>query len=321
MKKILIFLGLILSINAFSQDTLSLEYVKNYVNKKMEGKIPGLAVSIVSKDSILWSKGFGYADMEMEKPFTNNTIIGIASISKVILGLAISTAQDEGLLDINEDINKYLPFKVVNPYHTEKDIITMSHLMTHTSTIIERDRIYCKGDFLGKDSPIELGDFLKDYLSVDGKYYKSKNFHDKKPGTIHDYSNIGAGLAAYIIEVTSGMLYNEYCKKYIFIPLQMENTGFLLSEVDLNNHAKHYKKYGKPFPYPTLTTYPDGGLRTSVNELSYFLLANINSGNIANENVIDSAIVNRTIKLNLEVIIAQHGIQKKKDMILDIFGR
>jgi len=102
-----------------------------------------------------------------------------------------------------------------------------------------------------------------------------------KPGTHRAYSNIGAGLAGYIIELKTGKKLNEYAKEVIFKPLKMKNSGWALSEVNLNNHTKLYRKKGDrivQIPFYEITTYPDGGIRTSVEELSKFFISLLNDG-------------------------------------------
>ena len=102
-----------------------------------------------------------------------------------------------------------------------------------------------------------------------------------KPGTYRDYSNIAAGLAGYIVEIVTSKKLNEYSKQYIFNPLKMDNSGWFLSEIKLSDHSKLYDKQGdtlKPIQLYGLPTYPDGGVRTSVSELSRFFIALLNEG-------------------------------------------
>lgn len=123
--------------------------------------------------------------------------------------------------------------------------------------------------------------FLKNYFVPGGKYYAKENFLNHKPGTFRDYSNIAAGLAGYIVETATGRKLNGYGKKYIFNPLKMKNTGWSLAEVTLSKHSKLYNKQGDSIqfiPLYTLPTYPDGGVRTSVADLSKFFIALLNDG-------------------------------------------
>jgi CubicO group peptidase (beta-lactamase class C family) len=125
-----------------------------------------------------------------------------------------------------------------------------------------------------------LGQFLKDYFASSGKTWSKDNFLDVKPGTHREYSNIAAGLAGYIVEIAVGEKLNAYTKRHIFAPLQMENTGWFLSEIPQAKHSKLYVAQGLTIPIQPygLTTYPDGGVRTSVADLSKFFIALLNDG-------------------------------------------
>jgi CubicO group peptidase (beta-lactamase class C family) len=245
-----------------------------------ESGIVGLGAAMIVNQKIVWTKGYGYADLENKKPFTHNTIMNIASISKTFTGVCLMQMIENKRADLDEDINKYLPFKVINPYYPDEKI-TLRHLATHTSSLNDRFPFYNEMYHYGNDSPLDLGDFLKDYFAPEGKYYSKDNFLAKKPGSYREYSNLAAGLAGYIVEIISGEKLNELSKKNIFKPLKMSNTGWFFSEVNRANHSKLYRKDGdtlKPIQLYGVPTYPDGGVRTSVSELAKFFIALLNEG-------------------------------------------
>jgi CubicO group peptidase (beta-lactamase class C family) len=244
--------------------------------------IVGLGAAIILDKKLVWSKGYGYADKQKKLPFTPNTILNIASITKTITGACLMHVVEEGKVSLDEDINQYLPFKAINPnYPSEK--ITLRNLATHTSGITDRSPVYDDSYHYGGDSPEPLGDFLKNYFSPEGKYYSKDNFIKFKPGSHKHYSNIGAGLAGYIIELKTGEKLNEYSKRIIFEPLKMKDTGWLLTEVKLENHSKLYTQERdsiESVPLYGLTTYPDGGVRTSVSDLSRFFICLLNDAEL-----------------------------------------
>ena len=250
-------------------------------NKMKETGIVGIGVSIIIDKKVAWTNGYGYADKENKIPFTTSTIMNIASISKTFTGLCIMKAVEEGKVSLDEDINKYLPFKVINP-NFPNDKITLRHLATHTSGLADRYPFYTDSTyFYGGSKPEPLGEFLKNYFVQGGRYYSKDNFLNAKPGTNRDYSNIGAGFAGYIIELRTGKTLNEYAKKHIFKPLKMQNSGWALNEININKHSKLYEKKGDSIvqiQFYEGTTYPDGGVRTSVQELSKFFISLLNDG-------------------------------------------
>jgi len=242
--------------------------------------VVGVSAAILLDGKLAWSKGYGYADRKTKRPFTPSTVMNIASISKTFTGASVMHTVEEGKLSLDEDINLYLPFGISHPiFPGEK--ITLRQLATHTSSIRDVWFAYEKSYHNGGDHPQLLGDYLKDYFVPGGKYYSLDNFLPYKPGTHREYSNIGAGMAGFVVESITGKKLNRYSKEAIFGPLKMNDTGWFLSEIDLKNHSTLYEQredstvaielYG-------LATYPDGGVRTSVNDLAKFLTCIGNDG-------------------------------------------
>jgi CubicO group peptidase (beta-lactamase class C family) len=273
--------------------------IDTIIEKKMNelGEV-GVGAAIIIDQKVVWTKGYGYADKDNKIPFTPDTIMNIGSISKTFTGVCLMRAVEDKKLSLDEDINKYLPFKVINPFFPEEKL-TLRNLATHTSGITDRSPIYASTYHYGGDSPEPLGEFLKNYFVPDGKYYSKDNFLKVKPGSYREYSNIAAGLAGYIVEIATGMKLNEYSKKYIFKPLQMKNTGWFLSEIKLANHSKLYKKEGditKPIQLYGGTTYPDGGVRTSVSDLSKFFICLLNGGQLNGVRILKNETVREMVK-------------------------
>ncbi len=250
------------------------------IEQRMQGaKIVGLGAAIIVNRKLVWTKGYGFADKEHALPFTDSTIMNIGSISKTITGAALMRAVQDGKLSLDEDVNKYLPFKVTNPAFPNEPI-TLRQLATHTSSITDRSSVYAGSYHFGLDSPEPMGDFLQGYFALNGKNYSKENFLNSKPGTHREYSNIAAGLVGYIVELAVGETFNRYTKRTIFSPLKMDSTGWLMAEVDLAKHSNLYIAQGLALPIQLygLSTFPDGGLRTSVRDLSRFFIALLNDG-------------------------------------------
>jgi CubicO group peptidase (beta-lactamase class C family) len=249
--------------------------------KMKETGIVGLGASIIIDKELIWSTGYGFSDIENKVPFGSSTVMNIASVSKTFTGVCIMKAVEEGLVSLDVDINKYLPFRVINP-NSPDDKITLRHLATHTSGLIDRNPFYGDSTYhYGKSKPEPLGEFLKNYFVKGGTHYDFGNFLNAKPGEKREYSNIGAGLAGYIVEVQTGKSLQSYAKEHIFKPLEMKNSGWALAEIDTLKHSKLYKKQEGntvPIQWYEVNTYPDGGVRTSVDELSRFFIALLNVG-------------------------------------------
>ena len=180
--------------------------------------------------------------------------------------------------------------RVVNPHHLNERI-TLRHLATHSSSITDRWAVYQGTYHYGGDAPEPLGRFLEQYFARNGRNYSRENFLDAKPGARREYSNIGAALAGYIVERAFGEPLHIYTRTHIFTPLRMTSTGWFLSEVDLANHSTLFvSQNGHIIPISLYggTTYPDGGVRTSVADLSKFFIALLNGGEYQGTRILDA---------------------------------
>jgi len=253
--------------------------------------ISGLSAVLVQGGEIKWYKNYGLANREENIPVGENTVFMIASVSKTITGTALMQLYEDSLFQLNDPVNDYLPFSVINPNHPDS-AITFLQLLTHTSSI--RDNwpllVYFDGD-----APIALGDFLFDYLDTTGADYNAAlNYYTYAPLTTYNYCNVAVALCGYLVETISGMPFNEFCNTNIFEPLCMENTGWFLSEVDTPLVAHPYSYIGGAYVdnglygYPD---YPDGQLRTTSLSLAKFMTAHMQYGAFDGIHILDSSTV------------------------------
>ena len=184
------------------------EISNNYAN---ENKPPGLTIKVIKGNKVFWSYNYGYSDLKERSVMSPDLFMNIASISKTITTTAILQLWESGELDLNDDVNKYLKFKVANPNHPEEPI-TIKQLLTHTSSIRESEE-YGKSYLCGKPA-VSLSDWIRNYFDPNGKFYSAEsNFHAWKPGENYKYSNIAFGLLGLIVEEVSQVPFNTYCKK------------------------------------------------------------------------------------------------------------
>jgi CubicO group peptidase (beta-lactamase class C family) len=272
-----------------------------YIAQQMEeGAIAGVGAAILVDGKVVWTKGYGEADQAREVPFTPDTMMNIGSISKTVTGVAMMRLVQEGKLSLDEDVNAYLPFKVRNPRFPDEKI-TLRQIATHTSGIADRWEVYKRAYHYGGDSPEALGAFLESYFVPGGANWSEENFVDAKPGTHREYSNIGAGLAGYIVERAAGEKLDAYTKRVIFEPLGMKRTGWFLSDVDRAQHSTLYvSQNGLTIPIPLygFTTYPDGGVRTSVADLSRFFAMLLGGGEYEGVRILDQATVAEMLRFH-----------------------
>ncbi|MCP4418046.1 MAG: beta-lactamase family protein [Chloroflexi bacterium] len=282
-----------------------------------EENIPGMAVAIVAQGEVVWSEGYGFANIQSQQPVTPDTPFLIASVSKLFTGVGVMKAWEQGHLVLDANINDYLSFPVDNP-HLNDEVITLRHLATHTSGIIDNLSAY-GSTYVAGDPETTLTQYLEAYLSPQGELYDAKaNFADSLPGESWAYSNVGSALAGELVEASTGIPLDNYTQEQIFTPLGMENSGWHLSDfenqadiavpynfgvwpwvygaevsygISYNNDDENslfgrhgLEQYGSP-------SYPDGGLRSSVNDAARFLAAMMSGGEFDGVRILDEATI------------------------------
>lgn len=260
--------------------------MKNLQSAFEKDAIIGFSVSVIDDKGLIYENGFGYTDIELKNKYTPNTTQNIASISKTLIGVSLLKAQEQGKLDLNEPINKYLPFKIINPNYPDKPIL-IRHLAYHTSSIIDVDEVYSKSYVLKKsehnenegvydwfsmpENKISLIEFIENSLTENGKWYTKEIFANTKPGEIREYSNIGAALCAQIIELATGQDYQSFTKEHIIRPLKMTSSGWSSKDIDTTKRSRLFANKEMLIAEYSLITYADGGFITSNNDLGLFL--------------------------------------------------
>jgi len=264
-----------------------------------EAGIAGVGAAIIIDKKLVWMKGYGFADQTQKLAFTPDTTMNIGSISKTFTGVAMMQAVQQGKLALDEDINHYLPFKLINPYYPEEKI-TLRQLATHTSGITDRWAVYQHSYHYDGQTGDSLAQFMRSYFTPEGAWYSKDNFLKAKPGQQREYSNIAAGLAGYIVERAVGQPLNLYTKQHLFKPLGMSHSAWFLSELKAEQHSKLYvSQNGMTIPIPLyqITTYPDGGVRTSVSDLSRFFIALLNGGEYQGVRILDKKLAEEMTRL------------------------
>ena len=326
MIKLLTFICIIYSTICYSQVSSGIDSVdvifKNYLT---ENNIPGLIACIIQNGEIIWSNSYGYSDIEDKDTMNLDKIMMIASISKTITSTAIMQLWEKRLIDLNADINRYLPFAILNPNHLN-DSITIAQLLTHTSSIKDAGMTYSNSYSCG-DPTMSLREWIFNYFDPKGLYYDEKeNFYSWSPGNGYKYSNIGFGLLGYIVEEVSGIPFNEYCNNNIFKPLGMKNTGWFLHEIDTSRCVTPYVFVSKDedwgewiyrlskntnikqlpsddnFPLCQFGyyNYPDGSVRTCIKDLSKFLISFMNAGKLNDVKVLKNKTTKKILSLQLD---------------------
>ncbi len=239
--------------------------------------IAGAIVSIVQDGKIRIAKGYGYANVAEQIPVTpDETIFRIGSTSKLITWTAVMQLAEQGKIDLNADVNNYLPgFQIPATY---PEPITMRHLMSHTSGFEER--------YMGREARNP-----KDITSLSA--YLANYMPDRvlPVGELTSYSNYGAALAGYIVETVSGMPFEKYVEKYIFEPLSMSHSTFRQPlPADLESHLSNSYAYNGEFvpgafSYPILQ--PAATMCSTANDMANFMIAHLQDGRFQDAQILN----------------------------------
>lgn len=230
----------------------------------------GYATSRIDSNFILITTN-GFKDKSKTIKYDSLTLQPVGSVSKVIIGLALMKAIELGLVKLDTDINEYLNVDVYNPNLKSNQFITLRHLATHTSGIKDNEKFYMQAYAKGLQAPFTLEEFLVSYFDKKGKMYSTKNFGNYPAGEEYNYSNIGAALAAYVIECASKIPFDQFTKRYVFQPLNMVNTHWFYDEKQLNKYTQLFDENDNSLEFYSLATYPDGAMKTNIVDLTKLL--------------------------------------------------
>jgi len=256
--------------------------------------IAGFEAITIEKGKVIWTGNYGYQNIEKKIPVGPNTIFEAASTSKTVTAAAVMQLYAAGKFKLDDDVNHYLDFHLVNPAFPDK-AITFRQLLQHRSSIDDNvDYLHEFWETNHGDPTIPLPAFIKDYFTTQGRHYdKEKNFYTYSPGAKTNYSNMGIALLGYLVERLSGVDFTTYCKTHLFTPLDMPHTGWFLHDVDSNHVAMPYRYSDslhnyQPLGYGGFPDYPAGSLHTNVTQFAHFLIAWTGRGIYNNKQVIDS---------------------------------
>jgi CubicO group peptidase (beta-lactamase class C family) len=248
------------------------QFFDTFFAEKMSAyHVPGAALVIVKDGEVIFSKGYGYANIENAIPVDpGKTVFRVASVSKIFTIAGVMQLGEAGLVDIGHDVNKYLNgFQVENDY---EEPVRIKYLLTHTDGFETRD----------------LGTFIQapsDLPSLENVLKSDLNSPVQVPGSTITYGGYGTALAGYLISQVKNESFEEYIEKNIFQPLKMDSSTFnqVLPDNFKENIATVYN-YDEgsnnfiPAPFLYVATAPTGALSTTPEDMGNFIIALLNGG-------------------------------------------
>jgi len=247
-----------------------------------ENEIPGAAVAVVSRDSVLFTDVFGYANIKQKTPVTENTHFWIGSISKNFTALGILKLVEEGMVDLNVPVKKILPDVIIKNPWEETDPVRLVHLLEHTAGLCDG----ISSTFNWRHDPnIPLNEVMR-------LFKKIVVYH--RPGSFYLYSNTGYLLVGMIIEKITGMKYEEFLKREFLVPMRMKTTTFDPKDpYNISVLAQGYGAGNKEIPL--LYAYPRSAAHTysSISEMAHYLMFFMNHGRYNEVQILKPESLNR----------------------------
>lgn len=276
----------------------------------LEGHIPSLAASVVYKDDIIWSKGYGEQSNE-------NIAFKIGSITKTITATALLQLYERGMFELDEDVSNYLPFSLRNPNYPNTPI-TFRLLLLHQSSLLRGGELYQSYVYNDLDQKLGITNqtlpafpaWLDDVILSPEAQNTSEVWGTWAPGEKQArlaYSNLGYDLLGYLVECLSNQTIEEYFKSNIFNPLNMTNTYYtyqsyssdkvafphewIPDEVNVEDYPTDDNK-NHNLPIFNLDEHGAGALRSTTIDLAHFLIAHMNSGKYKDNRILTEESIN-----------------------------
>lgn len=230
------------------------------------GDIAGAVVVVVKDGEVVTERGFGYSDVARRTPVDLKlTLFRPGSVAKLFTWTAVMQMVEQGKVDLDTDINRYLDFKIPERYGRP---VTLRNLLQHTPGFEDSAKNTILSDEQ-QSPPFEA--WLKQWTP-------HRIF---PPGQTPAYSNYGATLAGYIVQRVSGESFNDYLERHIFEPLEMSHSTFrqpLPAELAPLMSKGYLLASEEPKPFEFVASAPAGAMSSSGEDMAHFMIAHLQGG-------------------------------------------
>lgn len=271
MKKILYLLSLLLySFTSSQESKVNLKGIDDEINKIMvDYQAVGISVAIIKNDKIIYSKGYGYRDLEAKQPVTPNTVFSIGSNTKSFTSALIGMLETEKKLSVQDKPSKYIPYLT---FSTDRmnNLITIEDLLEHRSGLGSIDGTYI---FFPEAKRIQLMQRLP-FIKENGE-----------PKNSWKYSNFGYLMLGTIAEQVTGKSWDSLIREKIFAPLKMNTSTTSIDEmVKQQDFSYPYGVYQKHiekllFKKPD-NDKPGAAVNSSATEMANWIRLWLDTGNL-----------------------------------------
>ena len=239
-----------------------------------EHNTPALSIALVDDQKVVWAQGFGYADVAEKRRATAETVYRVGSIAKVFTASAAMRLREQGKLDIDSAIQRYLPEFSIGSRFKNARPVTARSIMTHHSGL--------------------PADIMKGMWTPDGSARYTdvvKLMRDEyvayPPGYIYSYSNAALSLLGHAVQRAAGKPFPEYVREHFIQPLEMKRTTYRLDPKTRALLARGYSD-GEAIDTGELRDLPAGGLYSNVMDLSNYMRMMFADGQYAGRPVLQA---------------------------------
>jgi CubicO group peptidase (beta-lactamase class C family) len=245
--------------------------------------VAGATISVVKDGALFFAKGYGYADVAKRRPTdAERSLFRIGSTSKLFTWTAVMQLVEQGKLDLDADVNRYLDFKIPSTFPQP---ITLRHIMTHTPGFEEDGR-----DLISDDSTtlVPLGRWLSTHIP--GRV--------RPPGTYASYSNYATALAGYIVQRVSGVPWDDYIEQRVLAPLGMTQTTTRQPvpprlRADMSEGYVWAGGSYVPKKFEIVEPMPAGSMAASATDMAKFMIAHLNDGELNGQRILADSTAKR----------------------------
>ena len=223
--------------------------------------IPGCNIALVKDNEVVWTVGYGYADLASDRALMVDTPMSVQSITKSVTAWGVMRLWEKGLIDLDAPVSQYLKswqFPLTD-YPTEK--VTTRQLLCHTAGMP-------LGDFTNIYSPGEAMPSNRDVMTGEAVLMR-------EPGTGFSYSNTGYNLLEILIEDVTGQSFSEYMRTEVLLPLGMESSFFDIDTAAKPYPPTGYNLRGEPVPVYLYPSKASGGLFATAHDIARFAVAGL----------------------------------------------
>ena len=253
-----------------SVDASSIEKLERFISAELGSRgHPGSSASVIAGDELVWAKGFGYSDVENGVQASPETVYGCASVSKTVVTFGFLHLMERGKFSLDDPVNDHLDAKIRTEFEEEPVI---RDLLTHYTGMPTR----VPPLFHNRKEALTIKAFIEEAART-----------VRPPRTTWAYCNTGYSIVGHLMELFTGMSYDEYVKRNILEPLEMNSSDFDHTPVVMEKLARGYKRAGgpdkplipnEPYVLGSLPQDPAGSLYSTVLDLANFVVANLNGG-------------------------------------------